>query len=281
MNRLPDVPTEEISNLLAGYALGALEPDERDFIARNLPRRPAWRSELETYREVANKLAYSSDAADVPIRVRAAVLAHIDAIESDIPLGSNIGWNATLPALIPTEPQEPPGGWKRRLPRIALTMSVPATIVAIVFAMYTVIMHDQFSNQQDELAAYQQAQGDTVEVLTSDPQSQQVIELLETRQAPLARGRLFIDYHANSAMLVARDLPPLAEGQGYVVWVVTNTVANEFARVGVLEVNQAGTGQLIINPPDAFDRYLTVTVTREDELDTYKPSGPEIMAANI
>ena len=133
MNKLPDVPTEEISNLLAGYALGALEPDEHDFIARNRPRRPAWRRELETYREVANQLAYAPDMIDVPVRVRAAVLAHIDAIESDIPLGSNIGWNATLPMLLPPEPHSPAGGWKRRLPRIALTMAVPATVVPLPF----------------------------------------------------------------------------------------------------------------------------------------------------
>lgn len=281
MNRLPDVPTEEISDLLAGYALGALEPDERDFIARNLPRRPAWRRELETYREVANQLAYAPEAIDVPIRARAAVLAQIDAIESDIPIGSNVAWNATLPALLSVEPQTQPGGWPRRLPRIAMTVAVPAIVVAIIFAMYTVIMHDQFSEQQDELAAYQEVQGNTVEVLTSDSQSQRVIELVETRQAPLARGRLFIDYHANSAMLVARDLPRLPDDQTYVVWMVIDTVANEFARVGVLEVNETGTGQLIINPPDAFDRYLTVTVTREDENDTHKPSGPEVMAASI
>jgi hypothetical protein len=281
VNRLPDVPTEEISDLLAGYALGALEPDERDFIARNLPRKPAWRRELETYREVANQLAYAPDATDVPLRARAAVLAHIDAIESGIPIGENAAWNATLPALLSADPPTPPAGWRRRLPRIAMTVAVPATVVAIVFAMYTVVMHGQFSEQQDELAAYQQAQGETVEVLTSDPQSQQVIELVETRQAPLARGRLFIDYHANSAMLVARDLPPLPDDQTYVVWMVIDTVANEFARAGVLEVNESGTGQLIINPPDAFDRYLTVTVTRETGLDTYKPSGPEVMAANI
>jgi hypothetical protein len=280
---LPEKPTTEISDLLAGYALGALEPDERDFIARNLPRHPAWQRELDGYRAVAEALAYAPEEREVPLRARAAVLAAVDAIESNIPLSRyrKVAWNATLPAVPVSNQPQAPRNWRRTLPKVALVMSMPATLVAIVFAMYTVIIHNQYSDQQHELAKFQQAQDESAEVLTSDSTSRQVVDLVASSEAPFARGNLFIDRSDNAAMLVARDLPPLEESLVYVVWVEIDGEAGEYAQIGVLQPNEAGTAQFVFEPSDAFDSYTNVLITRESTVNVVVPSGAEIMSGGI
>lgn len=283
MNGLPEVPTTEISEMLAAYALGALEADERDFVARNLPRFPEWQKELDGYRLATTGLAYSVEPKNVPLRARAAVLAEVDAIESNVPLQRyrKAAWNATIPAAV-LDPQPPEQrNWKRAVPRVALITAMPATIVAIVFAMYTVIIHDQFTEQQNELAEFQQVRDESAEVLTSPSNSRQVIDLVPSSDAPFARGSLFVDQAEDAAMLVARSLPTLTEGEQFVVWVQTGPDNHAYERIGVLEPNEAGTAQIIVDPPDLFDRYTNVLVTREADSDVSSPSGAQVLSAGI
>lgn len=284
MNRLPEEPTTEISEMLAGYALGALDPDERDFIQRNLPRHPAWQEELDGYLAVTAALAHMAEPQDVPLRARAAILAAVDAIESDIPLEQyrKAAWNATIPARALLDQQAPPPevrNWRRAIPKVALYTSMPATIVAIIFAMYTVVIHNQYADRQNEMAEFQQ---ESAQVLTGDSSDRRVVDLSASSSAPLARGSLFIDRAENAAVLVARDLPPIGKDEQYVVWAQTTSGGHEFARIGVLTPNDAGTAQLIIDPPDLFERYATVLVTREPSGDDIAhPTGASILTGGI
>ncbi len=283
MNGLPDKPTTEISEMLAAYALGALEPDESQFIARNLPRFPEWQRELDGYRSVATALAHTAEPRDVPLRARAAVLSAVDAIESNVPLKQyrKVAWNATLPAVELTEQPQPTRSWKHTVPRVALITSMPATIVAIIFAMYTVIIHDQITDQQSEIAEFQQAQDESAEVLTSPSNNRQVVDLIASSDAPFARGSLFVDQGENTAMLVARNLPELTEGGQFVVWVQTGLNNQEYVRIGVLNANESGTAQIVIDPPDLFERYSDVLVTLEPDSDSVLPTGPSILSAGF
>jgi len=269
--------------MLAAYALGALEPDETDFIARNLPRYPAWQKELEGYRIATTGLAHDAEPQQVPLRARASILSRLDAIESNVPLKRHrkAAWNATLPPAELIERVEPARSWKQALPRIALVMSMPATVVAIVFAIYSVIIHDQITDQQNEIAEFQQVQEESAEVFTSPSNDRQVIDLLPSNDAPFARGSLFVDQAENAAVLVARNLPELSEEEQFVVWVQTGVDNNEFARIGVLVPNEAGTAQIVIDPPDLFEQYSNVLVTRESDAEIATPSGPPILSAGI
>lgn len=283
MNGLPEVPTTEISEMLAAYALGALEPHERDFIARNLPRFPEWQRELDGYRTATTALAHAAEPRDVPLRARAGVLAEVDAIESNVPLQQyrKAAWNATLPPQALYQETSEQRGWKRAIPRVALVTAMPATIVAIVFAMYTVIIHNQYTEQQNELAEFQQVRDESAELLTSPSGNRQVIDLIPSTSAPFSRGSLFVDQSENAAMLVARNLPTLSDDEQFVVWVQTGVESEEFARIGVLKPNDAGTAQIIIDPPDLFNRYSDVLVTREVNEESASPSGSLILSAGF
>lgn len=269
--------------MLAAYALGALETEEREFISRNLPRFPEWQKELDSYRIATTGLAHAAEPQSVPLRVRAAILSEVDAIESNVPLKHyrKAAWNATLPPIKIPDPQPEGRNWKRAIPRVALITSMPATIVAIVFAMYTIIIHDQITDQQNELAEFQQVQEESAEVFTSPSNNRQVIDLVASNDAPFARGSLFVDQSENAAVLIARNLPVIDDAEQFVVWVQTGLDNTEYVRIGVLQPNDSGTAQIVIDPPDFFERYSNVLVTRESDGETNLPTGPSILSAGI
>lgn len=268
--------TDEISELLSGYALDALSPDDSEFIERYLEQRPAWQAELARYEAVSGLLAYSSPSQQVPVRVRAGILARIDtlAIESQ--------------ARALAESQAPPGirgrlaRRKRSIPKLAWAAAVPSTLLAIVFVMSSIVMQDRINEQRGQLAAFQQEQGKANEVLLADnPAGQHVVELVETSAAALARGRLYIDRIDNTAMLVVRDMPAPGEDRVYVVWVLADSIAEEWAQFGALDVDAFGRGQKILDLSDDFNRFLNVRITIEESDDVGVPTGPEVMSGGI
>ncbi len=263
--------TEEISELLAGYALNALSPEDTEFIETYIDDRPEWQAELAGYARVSELLAYASPPQHVPLRAKAGILARIDA------LAMESQEEARARALPPIGLRERWRRWKLSVPKLAWAAAVPSTVIAIIFIMTSLVMQDQISEQRGQLAVFQQEQSQATDVLLADD----VVELVETSAAPLARGRLYIDRHDNTAMLVVRDMPPAAEGQMYIVWVLTDAVREEYAGLGVLEVDQFGRGQKILVPPDSFNRYIDVRITVESREDLDLPTGPTIMTGGI
>ena len=271
----PKDVTEEISELLAGYSLNALAPEDSDFIDRYLDERPAWQAELAGYERVSGLLAYANPPQQVPVRARAGILARIDALAIE----------SQEEARARSQPSIRVGErwrrWKRSAPKLAWAAAVPSTILAIIFVMTSIVMQDRISEQQGQLAAFQQEQSKATDVLLADNSRQHVVELVQSSAAPLARGRLYIDQRNNTAMLVVRDMPQPDEGQVYMVWVLTSMINEEYAHLGTLEVDQFGRGQKILDPPDSFNRYLNVRITIEQSDDLGVPTGPEVMTGGI
>ena len=271
----PDEVTAEIAELLAGYSLNTLSNDETAFIDEHLPMRPLWQWELASYTRVAGMLAYAAAPQQVPVRARANILARIDALAIE-------SQEAALAKA------HPPGGIRPRLrrmrshvPRVAWAAAVPATIVAVVFVMASIVMQDRISEQQSELAAFQQEQVKVNDLLLADNSGQQVVELVQSNVAPLARGRLFVDTHDNTAMLVVRDMPRPADDRVYIVWMLIGTNFDEYAQLGELNVDALGRGQKILEPPGSFTQYPVVRITIEQSVEVGIPSGPEVMTGGI
>lgn len=271
----PNDVTEEISELLAGYALDALSEEDTAFVDLHLASRPAWQWELSSFQRVSQLIAYSSPLQQVPVRARAGILARIDALaieeqqEAIARSHSGHGLRHHVRRL------------KSNIPRVAWAAAVPTTIIAVVFIMTSILMQERISEQQTELAQFHQEQVKVNDVLLADNSEQQVVELIQSSVAPLARGRLYIDRTDNAAMLVVRDMPPAAEGQAYVVWMLIGTDHDEYAKLGELRIDDLGRGQIILDPPDDFNHYPVVRITLEDDATVGVPAGPEVMTGGI
>lgn len=271
----PEDVTDEVSELLAGYALDALSDEDTAYIDRYLPQRPTWQWELAQFQRISGLIAYSSPPQDVPVRVRAGILARIDALASESQAeaiarhGQEPGFRGTVRRM------------RTHVPRVAWAASVPATILAVVFIMASILMQDRISEQQSELAQFQQEQVKANNVLLADTSEQQVVDLVQSSTAPLARGKLFIDRQDNTAMLVVRDMPHPADDEVYVVWMLIGKNQNEYAHLGELTVDTFGRGQKILEPPDDFNHYPVVRITLEPAGDAGVPTGPEVMTGGI
>lgn len=271
----PDEVTGEIADLLAGYSLNALSDDETLFIEKHLPQRPQWRLELSGYKRVAETLAYASPPHKVPVRARAAILARIDALTIESQEQALADHRAS------GQVRSRFRNWRSHVPRVAWAAAVPVTTIAIIFIMVSIVMQDRLTDRQAELAAFQQERGRANGVLLADNEGQQVVEMVQSNAAPLARGRLFIDRTANTAMLVVRDMPPPGDDNVYVVWMLIGSNHDEYAQMGTIEVDDLGRGQKILDPPDDFDHYPVVRITVEESDEAGFPSGPEVMTGGI
>lgn len=268
MNTTPEDPTDEIHDLLAGYALGTLDPEEERFIEHNLPYRPRWQVELDRYREVVTALSHAPETQEVPLRVRAGVL-------TTVALGDNAPDHVSEPG-----PASTPF-WRRGFARVALVAALPVTILAIILVAYTVVMHNQYQSQESELAQYQQVQGEAAQVLVSNETMPTVIDMQQTSAAPLARGRVFLDRAGRQAVIVVRDLPPLQDAEVYMVWLGGNDTGNPLVKVGSLQMSRQGTGQITIGPIHDLSSPNTVTVTVEPTTESTSPQGPLVLSASF
>ncbi len=272
---VPDTVSEEISELLAGYALHALSEEDAEFVERYLPDRPAWRHELARFQQTAGMLPYASEPMDVPVRAKAKILERIDALAIESQEEALARANSPLGVVRRI------GQVRNHIPKVAWAAAIPTTALAVIFIMASILMQERITEQQNELAAFQQEQVRAGDVLLADNNRQQVVEMVQSSAAPLARGRLFIDLDENTAMLVVRDMPQPDEGQHYEVWLHIGSGLNEYARLGELAVDSLGRGQMILQPPDNFDHYPVVRITLEASDSSGPPTGPEVMTGGI
>ena len=235
---------EHVSALLAGYALGALDPDETELVLRHLAGCPRCQAELHDYESAAGLLAYASPVQPPPVRARGALLGRVAEIGSSNP--------EQMIALPPTTRPSPARRLYQRVPRIVWIAASPAAVLVIALSVSSILMQDRINEQQSELQTVEQDRGKALEVLAVESDARFVSELTASSAAPGARARLFVDLKANNAMMVAIDLPTPPDGYAYVAWL---TVHDEYARVGPLTLDNIGRAQLIIDPPGNLDNY--------------------------
>jgi anti-sigma factor RsiW len=263
--------TEHVSGLLAGYALGALEPDETEQVLRHLAGCSRCQAELQDYQVVAGQLASDAPVQAVPVRARAALLARVAQIGT-----TNPEQLVALAPPIPDDTTQP--RWIQRIPKVAWFSVAPAAVLLVALAISSVLMGFRINEQESELASVEEDRGMALEVLAAETNARFISELTATDAAPGAKARLFVDLRANNAMLVAIHLPDPPEGGGYVAWLM---VHDEYSLVGPLELDKIGRTQLIIDPPDDLNKYQTFIVTLEPDIDARSPAGPRVFDGAI
>jgi hypothetical protein len=274
-DRAPFTLTDQdghVRSLLPGYALGVLDPEEMELVARHVQSCPFCLEELGAYEETAGMLAYGAPVQPVPLRARAALLARVDEIGTD---------NAEQLIVLPPAPRDP---WfiSRRIARFSAFSAAPAAVIAIMI-MAMILMGERISEQQQQIDQIEDqkkaAQAELMRVPTpANPRF--MTDLIRSSAAPNASGKMFINHDANTALLLAVDLPTPDASQHYVVWLeIAGT--NEYARYGTLEVDSSNRAQLEIHPIGPLAQYDAVAITVESEPEPATPTGPQLMTAGL
>lgn len=181
----PDVHTQ-----IAGYAMDALEPDERQRVEEHLAQCAQCRDDLREFRETTARLA-DAEAVDPPEEL----------------------WQR-LQRTLPGVSQLPPRGSLRRVRhwhnhRLAWAAAASLLVVALVLGGMVV--------RQEVRMAEMDEHGQKVDALLASPDA--VMAEGEVAGSS-AEATVVTSQESDMALVVIKGLPPAPEGMGYQLWYV-------------------------------------------------------------
>jgi anti-sigma factor RsiW len=243
---------EQVIALLPDYALGALEPAELDLVAEHLESCPACRAELFSILELG---ALISDLTSPAPALRRRLLAAASG-ETVPALSATIAPARDQPAPIPIgRPRQTRGIDRRRQAQVLLAAA--AAVLIIGLGIWNLRLRD--GNQHAE----------TIAGIVS---SAAVYPLTESQVMPPAKGVLLVGADDRQALLIADNLPPLAAGEEYQIWLFD--ASGQSAPAGVLTADAAGTIQTVLTPPQPVSSYVAIAVSAEPAGGSTQQSGP-------
>ncbi len=254
---------DEIQDLLTAYALDALEPEEIARVSALLDQHPEWHQTLAELRATAALLPHALPEAEPPASLRRRTLDHATG-------------RAPRPAL--QRAAAPPRGWLLAMGGLAAAALVAAGLAwAQLDAARSELARAQadltatraeLTRTQADLAAAQSDQRRVAEVLA-------LSEPLVTMSGPGGRGTVLRT--ASGETLVAAQLPQLAQGRVYQLWLIRGGGAPVSG--GTFTVDEQGFGLLRLGattiPPRAAD---TFAITDEPAGGSPGPSTTPLVA---
>jgi anti-sigma-K factor RskA len=261
---------QELQSRAAGYVLGALAPDERAEFAAHLSECADCAREVYSFAPVVAALAHAAPPLDPPVVLRERVLAQL------------------LPP--PAQPAPKPRATAPAArSAVAQWLFAAASLAAAVgLATYAFHLHGRVGALEErlrditlradaderQLAAVGQtvaeAQSFVVVLAASDLAR---IELAGQSPAPQASARAFWS-RSSGLIFTASNLPPLARGRTYQLWIVT---PNAPVSAGLLKPGEKGDVHAVFAPPRGVVTVAALAVTNEPEGGVPAPTGEKYL----
>lgn len=197
---------EEASELLAAYALDAVEPDEHTQLEEHFATCPRCRAELDGLREVAGFMGNSVES--LPEGLWSSIASRLPPREDEE--------SPPMPQLV-LEPRPPADPGRPSSRRVALAtlgaIAVAAAAVAIVLGVDLVHADNQVTSLQQAMATHP---SQTVAQALRTP-GRRIVNLETAFDAPVAQFVLVPD---GRGYLVSSRLPTLPGGHTYQLWAI-------------------------------------------------------------
>lgn len=245
---------EHIEELIEGYALDALEPEERSIVDQHTSICPPCRKQLHVTEDAVHMLGFVATPIAPPGHCKRKLL---EKIEREQFLHT------------PT-----------RRSRTAAPFSAWATVAALVLFMATgvwgVSLQRQIGRMSNDMA---RARNEIAELEGMLAEVQAIRPLKGEGQSQFAVANTFMKPGSNKALLVIRNLPPLSPGQTYQVW-----VARDGMQEGLTTFNPPpadDTIQVAIEPREPMDHYKWIMVTIEESQGADHPSEQQALFGDL
>lgn len=240
----------DIENVLPDYAIGFLNDAEMDRVAEHLQRCQTCQAALDDVLAVGAEL---TPAAPTP-RTGQAVLQRIRRAEAEV-----------HPATRPSAPvAQMPSAHQRSLRESVARFGLVAAALALIVALAGWNIQLQRGADNADAMTIADLQGEASVVHT----------LRDTQTDTGANAMLYSDPTSQTALLIANDLPPLAQDEEYQIWLIT--VDGEQQPSGRFVATPAGDAVVTLTALQPFSAYVAIAVSAEPPEST-EPSSPLVV----
>lgn len=259
---------DEVAELAAAYALGALDGEERARFEALLAAGDAdARAALRDFESTVATLA-AETAESPPPALKSLLMARIDSEERS---RGNVTRVLSMPRSAPPH---------RSLWTVVAVSAIAASVAAIAVGLAVSTVYDrrigQLAQEQAQLKE-ELARQESLVTIFQDPATQ-VAALSGLAPAPQAKARIL--WHATAGgLLVAQGLPPAPAGKAYELWAITGTGAPVPA--GVFAVDARGVGSLRVAPLRSGAPPDTFAVTLEPAGGVTAPTGSMYLVGKL
>ena len=261
---------ERIEDLLALYALGALSDAERAQVDAYVADQPEAQAQLAELIRTASALPFAATPVEPPASLRDALM---DRVHADARARSSSTAVRPTPSPVSRFVASPRGG-------LALqALAGVSVLIAIVMGIWALALSAEVGRLRDETAALRRDLARQAEVIAqvSSP-GVRVMAIAGTDRQPAARGQLFADPNARSALLVVAGLSPLAEGQVYQFWLIRGETP---VSAGTFEVDERGQALLPVTSDKAVGSFDAMGVSIEPAGGSPQPTGDIVMLSQL
>jgi anti-sigma-K factor RskA len=259
---------DEVAELAAAYALGALDGEERARFEALLATGDAdARAALRDFESTVATLA-AETAESPPPALKSLLMARIDSEERS---RGNVTRVLSMPRSAPPH---------RSLWTVVAVSAIAAGVAAIAVGLAVSTVYErrigQLAQEQAQLKE-ELARQESLVTIFQDPATQ-VAALSGLAPAPEAKARIL--WHATAGgLLVAQGLPPAPAGKAYELWAIAGTGAPVPA--GVFAVDARGVGSLRVAPLPSGAPPDTFAVTLEPAGGVAAPTGSMYLVGKL
>jgi anti-sigma-K factor RskA len=287
------VTHEEYKEMLAAYALGALETAEARALEEHLGGCTDCRAEVIEWRETAGALALAAAPVEPPTELRARILEGVRAVRQDAGDARNGGASAAAEAVagsgaktvsnVIEMPLDTRRRWSTgmRLGVIAAAVAV-FSLAASLFVVWNRLNNLQRQYEREhtavEVLARQLAEEREVRELLTAPGSR-TTQLAGTSAAQQASAKLAFDPQTGRAMLFAYNLPPAPAGKAYQLWYIADL--QHPVPGGVFNPDERGGAVMRDRVPEAGRNASVFAVTLEPQGGVSAPTGDKYLLSPI
>jgi anti-sigma-K factor RskA len=234
------VENTHVLDALPAYALGSLEDIEMREVSEHISACYLCRTELNSYQEIVASLALAVPEAAPPAGLKRRLAERVQGLER---AQSQPARGPFLQRLLPL------GGIAGLFLILALT--------AATFLLW------QRVNRMEVL---------------SGPNGMRAIALQSSDLAPLASGIVIIGADGLNGVLVVDQMPPLATGREYQLWLERD---GQSTSAGIFPVDESGYRGVRIAVPQSLLEYSNARVTIEPAGGSSAPTGEQVLGGSL
>lgn len=248
----------DILDLLPGYILGALEPDEMLRVADYLAAHPELEATVTEAEEALAQMAYIAPDAQLPDYAKQRLVDRVR--NATVILETPYIKPTTVPTKTPLQAQP---FWTRFADLFQTVRWAVVAVIIIGLLAWNIRLQ---TRAVPDIAALERIAG---------AEGTHVSLMIDTPAAPNASGRLFIPADGTTAVMVITGLPELPAGKDYQFWFARPDNSRDSA--AVFDVSPNGQALVEVPVPAVLSQYNQIWVTQEPDGGSAVPTAPHFL----